>query len=320
MQTDSLTMITQNVRMHELLATIDRMNDNDSAVLLIGETGVGKELFADYIHRTSRRATEPFVKVGLAALPRDLLESELFGHERGAYTSAHTEKKGLFELAHHGSIFLDDIDDFPLELQSKLLRVLESGELMRVGGQKTIPVDVRLITASKIDLRLLVEKDVFRPDLYYRINVVPIAIPSLRDRRDDIPFLIDHFIKRFVPDHTLTVQPEALKALVNYEWPGNVRELRNVIQRIAIFANGEIRIENLPAEIREEHPFHNILKACTKCLIENEWTFDQLTDCLEMNLLTQTLKLNNGNRTQAAKQLGLSLSTFRDKLKKHGVE
>ena len=320
MQAESLTMITQNARMRELLESIDLMNDTDSSVLLIGETGVGKELFAEYIHRTSRRAAEPFVKVGLAALPRDLLESELFGHERGAYTSAHNEKKGLFELANHGSIFLDDIDDFPLELQSKLLRVLESGELMRVGGQKTIPVDVRLITATKIDLKLLVEKSIFRPDLYYRINVVPISIPSLRDRRDDIPILIDHFIKRFVPDRKLSVDEEAMNALVAYGWPGNVRELRNVIQRVVIFANGAVRKENLPNEIREDHSLQNIMKACTKCLVENDWTFEQLTDCLEMNLLTQTLKFHEGNRTQAAKQLGLSLSTFRDKLKKHGID
>ncbi|MCB0832211.1 MAG: sigma-54-dependent Fis family transcriptional regulator [Bacteroidetes bacterium] len=320
MQAESLTMITQNARMRELLESIDLMNDTDSSVLLIGETGVGKELFAEYIHRTSRRAAEPFVKVGLAALPRDLLESELFGHERGAYTSAHNEKKGLFELANHGSIFLDDIDDFPLELQSKLLRVLESGELMRVGGQKTIPVDVRLITATKIDLKLLVEKSIFRPDLYYRINVVPISIPSLRDRRDDIPILIDHFIKRFVPDRKLSVDEEAMNALVAYGWPGNVRELRNVIQRVVIFANGAVRKENLPNEIREDHSLQNIMKACTKCLVENDWTFEQLTDCLEMNLLTQTLKFHDGNRTQAAKQLGLSLSTFRDKLKKHGID
>lgn len=190
----SLTLITKNELMREILSRIDKIVDSDSSVLLIGETGVGKEIFAEYIHRTSNRGQNPFVKIGLSALPVDLLESELFGYEKGAFTSASNEKKGLFEIADTGSIFLDDIDDVPLQIQTKLLRVLESRELMRIGSTSPIPIDVRLITASKVDLKELVNRGIFRPDLFYRINVVPINVPPLRERRDDIPALVDYFL------------------------------------------------------------------------------------------------------------------------------
>ena len=229
----SLSLITRNETLRSILARVDTIAASDSSVLLIGETGVGKELFAEYIHRTSSRAERPLVKVGLAALPHELLETELFGHEKGAFTSALNEKKGLFELSDRGTIFLDDIDDFPLALQSKLLRVLESHEVMRVGGTTPIPVDIRLITATKVDLKELVNRGIFRADLYYRINVVPISIPPLRERRDDIPLLIEHFLRRFAPDKQLVPAEDALRAMVSYSWPGNVRELRNVVQRMA---------------------------------------------------------------------------------------
>ena len=175
-----------------MISRIDKIVDSDSSVLLIGETGVGKEIIAEYIHRSSSRAGEPFVKLGLSAMPVELLESELFGHEKGAFTSASYEKKGLFEIANGGTIFLDDIDDVPVLIQTKLLRVLESRELLRVGSTTPIPIDVRLITATKIDLKDLANKNLFRADLYYRINVVPIKIPPLRARRDDIPYLVEH--------------------------------------------------------------------------------------------------------------------------------
>ena len=220
----SLTLITKNETMREILSSVDKIVDSDSSVLLIGETGVGKEIFAEYIHRTSNRAENPFVKIGLSALPVDLLESELFGYEKGAFTSAATEKKGLFEIADSGSIFLDDIDDVPLQIQTKLLRVLESRELMRIGGTTPIPIDVRLITASKVDLKELVNRGIFRSDLFYRINVVPVNVPPLRERRDDIPALVEYFLKHFQPEKNLGISPEALKILINYSWPGNVRE------------------------------------------------------------------------------------------------
>ncbi len=316
----SITLITQNAAMRSLLAGIDQIVESDSSILLIGETGVGKELVAEYIHRTSPRSEHPFVKVGLSALPAELLESELFGHEKGAFTSASSEKKGLFELAHTGSIFLDDIDDFPVMLQSKLLRVLESRELMRVGGQTSLPVDIRLITASKIDLKELVERKLFRADLYYRINVVPITIPPLLERQDDIPLLISYYLQRFAPDKNITVSPDALRALVQYHWPGNVRELRNVVQRLSLFVTNEIKVQDLPPEIRDDNPMEYILKACNRCLVDQNMSFDQVTACLESNLLTQALQHAQGNRTNAAKTLGMSLSTLRDKLKKYAIE
>lgn len=313
-------LIAHSEPMRDILRRIDTISDSDSSVLLIGETGVGKEMVAEYVHRTSIRAKQSFVKVGLAALPPDLLESELFGHEKGAFTSASNEKKGLFELANGGSIFLDDIDDFPLNLQSKLLRVLESSEVMRVGGVKPIPIDVRLITAAKIDLRELCNRGMFRSDLYYRINVVPITIPPLRERSDEIPFLVKHFLERFAPDKNLRVSKEAMDRLIHYSWPGNIRELRNIIQRIALFSDTEITVTDLPDEIRGESSIETLLKACTRCFHEDGMTFEQVVGCLEMNLLRQTLRDTDGNRSQAARQLKMSLSTFRDKLKKYNLD
>ncbi len=314
---NSLTLITQNEVMREILLRIDKIVESDTSILLIGETGVGKEIFAEYIHRTSNRSQRPFVKIALSALPADLLESELFGHEKGSFTSASNEKKGLLEIADTGSIFLDDIDDVPLQIQPKLLRVLESRELMRVGGTKPIPIDVRIITASKVDLKELVNNGIFRADLFYRINVMPIHIPPLRERRDDIPVLVEYFLKHFKPDKPLKFSPEALKAMINYSWPGNVRELKNVVQRISLFAEDEIKLNDLPQEIQTGNPIDFLLKACNKCYIEGEMKFEQIVGCLEHNLLKEALRKSMGNQSQAAKSLGLSLSTFRDKLKKY---
>lgn len=316
---NSLTLISINETMRDILSRIDKIVDSDSSVLLIGETGVGKEIFAEYIHRTSNRALNPFVKIGLSAMPVDLLESELFGYDKGAFTSASSEKKGLFEIANSGSIFLDDIDDVPLQIQTKLLRVLESRELMRVGGISPIPIDVRLITASKVDLKELVSRGIFRPDLFYRINVVPVNIPPLRERRDDIPALVEYFLKHFQPGKNLKISPEALKCLVNYSWPGNVRELKNLIQRIALFTEDEIKYSDLPAELQNDKPIEFLLKACNKCFTEGDMAFDQIVNCLEHNLLKEALAKSKGNQSQAAKSLSLSLSTFRDKLKKYSL-
>lgn len=315
----SITLIAKNEAMREMLRRLDKIVDSDSSVLLVGETGVGKEIIAEYIHRTSSRSQKPFVKIGLSAMPADLLESELFGHEKGSYTSASQEKKGLFEIANSGSLFLDDIDDVPIPIQTKLLRVLESREMMRIGGTKPIPIDVRLITASKVDLKELVAKKIFRADLFYRINVVPVTIPPLRERRDDIPPLIEHFLKYYRPDEKITLTNEAIRALVSYSWPGNVRELRNVVQRLTLYSNGKIKIEDLPPEIRNENPVEFLLKACSKCYVDGKMQFSQIVKCLESNLLQEALKKSNGNQTKAAKSLGLSLSTFRDKLKKYDL-
>ncbi len=315
----SASFIAISETMREMIAKVDQIVDSDSSVLLIGETGVGKEIIAEYIHRTSPRTKGPFVKLALSAMPAELLESELFGHEKGAFTSASQEKKGLFEIAHTGSIFLDDIDDVPLQIQTKLLRFLESREMLRIGGTVPIQVDVRLITATKLDLIELVNKKLFRADLFYRINVVPIKIPPLRERRDDIPLFIEYFLKHYKPEKEISLSNESLFALVSYSWPGNVRELKNLVHRISLYVDDKITFDDLPPEIRNENPIELLLKACNKCYIEGTMNFDQVVKCLESNLLAEALRKSKGNQTQAAKSLGLSLSTFRDKRKKYKI-
>ncbi len=320
LRTSSIAVVTQSERMRAILDRIATIARSDTSVLLIGETGVGKELFADYIHRVSPRSECPLVKIALSAMPHDLLESELFGHERGAFTSAHAEKRGLFELAHTGTLFLDDIDDVPPLVQAKLLRVLESRQVMRVGGTAAMPIDVRLISASKVDVKELVSRGLFRADLFYRINVCPIEIPPLRDRREDVPLLFDHFLRRFLPQKRLALSDEAARLLTAYHWPGNVRELRNVAQQIALFADGEVRPEHLPPELRDGQPVAQLVRACARCLVDGSLSYNDVVTCLETNLLRQALAEAGGNRTRAAKALGLSLSTLRDKLRKFGLD
>jgi DNA-binding NtrC family response regulator len=320
MQVTSIAIVTRSERMRAILARVDTIARSDTSVLLVGETGVGKELFADYIHQVSPRSERSLVKIALSAMPHDLLESELFGHERGAFTSALTEKKGLFELAHGGTLFLDDIDDVPPIVQTKLLRVLESRQVMRVGGTAAIPIDVRLVTASKVDLKDLVSRSLFRADLFYRINVFPVEIPALRDRREDVPLLVEHFLKRFAPAKALRLDEEASRALAAYDWPGNIRELRNIAQRISLFADREIKPEDLPPEVRSGRPIDALVKSCLRCMVEEGMGYNDVVACLETNMLRQALEHAGGNRTQAARALGLSLSTLRDKLKKHGLD
>lgn len=314
-----VTLVYENEQIRNVIEKIDKVVKTDSSIMLVGETGVGKEIFAEYIHRSSHRADKPFVKISLSALPLELLESELFGHEKGSYTSAHSEKKGLFEIANTGSIFLDDIDDVPLPIQTKLLRVLEAHEIMRIGGTKPIPIDVRLITASKIDLKILIEKGSFRNDLFYRINVVPIFIPPLRERREDIESLSNHFFKMYAPDKQFKFSDTAQRALKSYSWPGNVRELKNVIQRLSLFSEDVIHPCDLPPEIRNEDPLELIIKACDRCFVDNNMSFENVVACLEVNLLKEALQKTECNQSQAAKNLQMSLSTFRDKLKKYGI-
>ncbi|HTX17520.1 MAG TPA: sigma-54 dependent transcriptional regulator [Bacteroidota bacterium] len=314
-----LPIIAQSEITRQIISRIDTIASSDSSVLLIGETGVGKELFAEYVHRTSKRNGQPLVKVGLSALPPELLESELFGHEEGAYTSASHAKKGLFELANKGSIYLDDIEDVPTQVQTKLLRVLEAREVMRVGGTESIPVDVRLITSTKVELKEHVQRGLFRADLFYRINVVPIVIPPLRHRREDIPPLVEHFLARFSPHAKITVSKEAIDALLNYSWPGNVRELRNTVQRVALFTKGEIGRADLPADITGENPVEQLLKSCAQCFTGDGMGLEGLVNCLEKNLIRHALQESNGNYAQAAKILKLSPSTLRDKLRKYDL-
>jgi len=313
-------IVTQSERMRTLLDQIPTVAASDSPVLLLGETGVGKELFADTVHRLSPRRDGPLVKISLSAVPHDLLESELFGHERGSFTHAVQTKKGLFEMADGGTLFLDDVDDVPPPMQPKLLRVLESHEVMRVGATATFPVDVRLVSASKVNLKDLVDRGLFRADLYYRLNVVPVVIPPLRKRPEDVPLLVEHFFRRFAPGKPLRLSPAATSTLRRYHWPGNVRELRNVVQRISLFAHEEIGLEDLPPEVLDGNPVELLARACARCFSEESLSFSQVVECLETNLLRQALKEAGGNRSQAARALGLSLSTLRDKLRKYGLD
>jgi transcriptional regulator with GAF, ATPase, and Fis domain len=313
-------IVTRSDRMRALLERIPTVAASDSPVLLLGETGVGKELFADTVHRLSPRRDGPLVKISLSAVPHDLLESELFGHERGAFTHAVQAKKGLFEMADGGTIFLDDVDDVPPSIQPKLLRVLESSEVMRIGATSLHRVDVRLVSASKVNLKDLVDRGLFRADLYYRLNVVPIEIPPLRLRPEDVSLLVSHFLQRFAPEKALRVSTGAEQALSRYRWPGNVRELRNVIQRISLFAKEEISLEDLPPELLDGNPVELLARACARCFSEQSLSFGEVVECLETNLLRQALKDAGGNRSKAARALGLSLSTMRDKLRKYGLD
>lgn len=303
-----------------ILAILEQLKSialSDNTVLLIGETGVGKERFAEYVHQKSVRRYKPLVKISVSTLPRELVESELFGHERGAFTSASAEKKGLFEIANGGSLLLDDIDDLPFEIQPKLLRALESREIHRIGGTRSIPIDVRFVASSKVNLKELVDQGRYRSDLFYRLSVVPVAIPPLRDRREDIPLLLDHYLRQFLPDKEIEITRDALRALINYSWPGNVRELVNLVLRLLVFVNDKIDVEDLPLEIQGEEPIDMLLTSCTKCFIEEKGSFEEIIGCLEAKLLRHALAIHAGNKSRAARFLGMKLTTFRDKISRH---
>ena len=315
----SVSLITQNPRMLNLIERINKVADSNSSILIIGETGVGKEVFADYIHRLSNRGLNPFVKIGLAALPAELMESELFGFEKGSFTNADHSKKGMFEVADTGSIFLDDIDDTPLNIQAKLLRVLESNEVRHIGGTKAIPVNTRLISASKVEIKDLVEAKIFRQDLYYRINIVQLRIPPLRERKEDIPLLIEFFLKRFKQEKNLVMSKEVMQVLMDYNWPGNVRELRNVIQRASLFAEETIKISDLPDDFAKFSDSEKLINACHRCFVSGEMNMKEVVECLEKKILSEAIIDANGNQSEAARSLGLKLSTLRDNMKKFEI-
>ncbi|NOY50249.1 MAG: sigma-54-dependent Fis family transcriptional regulator [Chlorobi bacterium] len=312
----SVSLITQDARMLDLIERINRIADSDISVLLIGETGVGKEVFTDYIHHLSKRGPYPLVKIGLATLPPDLLESELFGFEKGSFTNADHSKKGMFEIAHLGTLFLDDIDDSPLNVQSKLLRAIEAEEIRHIGGTSAIPINVRLVCASKMEVKDLVDNKLFRQDLYYRINVVELRIPPLRERRNDIPLLAKHFLKRYKPKEKLFISDEVMSIFMSYDWPGNVRELRNVVQRSSLFAEGVIKVKDLPDRFKYNNRIEKIVQACKICFDSNGMSYGDLIKCIEVRLLSEAMSKTNGNQSNAAKNLGMKLSTFRDKIKK----
>jgi two-component system response regulator AtoC len=294
--------------------------DSDSSVLVTGETGTGKELIANLIHQSSSRRMKPFVPVSCAILSETLIESELFGHERGAFTGAIKDRPGRFELAQGGTIFLDDIDDVPLQMQVKLLRVLQNRVVERLGGTRQIPVDVRVITGSKRDLRTLVAEAKFRDDLFYRLNVIPVNLPPLRERREDIPILVDHFVKRYFRqrgDEPRGISPAVLQAFMRYPWPGNVRELENACERIAQTCTCDtVRLGCVPVSVL----FHRYAEDHEPILETHAHpsavSLDDRLREVESNLISWALKVSGGNKSKAAELLNIKRSTLGDRIKK----
>ena len=305
------------VEIKSMLFGLPKIALSDAAVLIQGETGVGKELIADMIHGMSFRKGKPFVKMNLSEIPPTLFESELFGHKKGAFTDAVTDKKGLFETAQCGTVFLDEIDDFPMFLQSKILRVLEAKTIRRVGAENVTAVDVRVIASTKNNLRILIDEHKFREDLFHRINTISIVIPSLRERKEDIPLLIDHFVHLYRPDNGLIFTDEAKKAFLNYKWSGNVRELQHVVERLSVLMEGEIKLTDLPAEIKNYNLGTDFARTCALCFHRDLLKLEDIMKCVEQNIILDVMKSMNGSLTKSAHRLGIGVSTLHDKLKKY---
>ena len=305
-------LLGEATAMQRLKEAIQQVAATDATVLILGETGTGKELVAHAIHEGGPRADRPFVKVSCAALPEGLLESELFGHERGAFTGACEQRKGRFELAHGGTLFLDEVGDMSPQTQAKLLRVLQEQEFERVGGTKTIRVDVRLIAATNRDLEGLAAEGAFREDLYYRLKVVPIRVPALRERPEDVPVLVAHFLRASAErwrKPVAEVTGEALALLCRYAWPGNVRELQHVVESILVFSRGDPIAEgDLPPAVRGEDQGDSGDRAPRATLRE-----------LERQAVARTLLATGGNRRKAAAILGIGLKTLYRKIQEFGL-
>lgn len=292
-----------------------------TTVFLTGESGTGKELFARAVHALSPRHDKPMVAINCAAIPHGLLESELFGHERGAFTGAVGRKTGKFELADQGTLFMDEIGEMDLSLQAKLLRVLEEHELMRVGGVTTVKIDVRMVVATNKDLTQLLQQKLFREDLYYRLNGFPVAIPPLRERREDIPALVDHFIAHYAKEMkkgVKTVSPEAMALLTSHPWPGNIRELRNSIERAMIFCDGEVLYPGhlgLRRKVPSGISFRDIPMEGTL-----QYVSSQASQLVESRMIAKVLEETGGNKTLAARKLKVSYKTLLTKIKAYGIE
>jgi len=311
---DYPNIVARSPKMQEVLATVERVAATNSTVLIGGESGVGKDLIAHLIHQRSRRSGGPFIKINSTAIPENLLESELFGYEKGAFTGATTSKPGKFELADKGTLFLDEIGDVPAATQVKLLRVLQERSFERLGGTRTLKVDVRLVAATNRDLRAALEEGTFRQDLYYRLNVVPIDIPPLRDHKEDIPDLVNLFVERFAREAGKDiggVSPDALAALMAFHWPGNVRELENIIERGVALSNGGV------LQARDIHLDSSRTKAPgdAHALLPEGMTLEQWED----EMIREALRRANGNKSQAARLLGLSRNALRYRLSKIGI-
>ena len=295
-------------RVRKLVTTVA---DSATTVLIEGETGTGKELLANIIHYNSDRCDRVLVKVSCAILAKNVFESELFGHEKGAYTGATTERRGRFELAENGTIFLDDIEDIPLDLQVKLLRVLQEQEFERVGGIKTKKVDVRVIVSTKANLKTLVKNGKFREDLYYRLNVFPIHLKPLRERKEDIPQLVQFFVKQHTSENSLIFHSDAMDCLMNYDWPGNVRELKNNVERLILLSHGkEIDISKISSEILG--PDTVIPEIC----LGKKTLYEMISD-IEANIIRQALYVSRDHQARASQMLGIPASTLRTKMNKY---
>ncbi|MCI0443507.1 sigma-54 dependent transcriptional regulator [bacterium] len=310
-------IVGSSEEMKRIYALLAKVSKSESTILIQGESGTGKELIARFIHYNSRRSKGPFIKVNCAALAEGVLESELFGHEKGAFTGSIRQRKGRFELAHQGTIFLDEIADLASGVQVKLLRVIQEGELERVGGEQTIRIDVRIITATNKDLNDMVRKSQFREDLYYRLNVIPIELPPLRKRKSDIPELVEFFLKRLARENKrngIQLDPEAMELLLDYPWPGNIRELENVLERAVVLCDSDRITAN-------ELPFvHESSASSSEMPIQifNANLDDRLAD-IEKQLLLKAMQEAHGVKTRAARSLGIKTSTLYYKLEKYGL-
>jgi DNA-binding NtrC family response regulator len=307
-------IVAQSEKMQAVLAMVERVAPTNSTVLLGGESGVGKDLIARAIHEHSHRASGPFVKINSTAIPENLLESELFGYEKGAFTGAMTSKPGKFELADNGTLFLDEIGDIPPATQVKLLRVLQEKEFERLGGTKTLKVDVRLVAATNRDLRAALEEGTFREDLYYRLNVVAIDIPPLREHKEDIPALARFFLKKFASDSGIppkSITPEAVNVLMNFYWPGNVRELENVLERsVTLSASNTLDPADIHMDPQPARPPGSAAPALPPGMTLDKW---------EEEIIREALRQANGNKSQTARALGLSRNALRYRLSQMGV-
>ncbi len=319
-------IIGKSPAMKSLFEKILTVAPTDVTVLITGESGTGKELIANAIHQNSPRKNNIFLPINCAAIPGEILESELFGHEKGAFTGAVSQKMGKFELASNGSLFLDEIGEMSLDLQAKLLRIIEQKEFMRVGGNKLIKVKTRIIAATNQNLEELVRSGKFREDLYFRLKVVHLKIPPLRERKGDIPLLVNHFIKKFGEIHNkpgISISPDALKILEHYPWPGNVRELQNLIESLVIFSTDNIISPNhLPDEVIEKSSYKTEIKQQTIPDLEDSVIIKlgEPLEEIEKRVILKTLRKFNGNKTHTAKALGIGLRTLHRKLKEYGEE
>ena len=308
-------IIGRSAPMQRLLDMVPRVAASNSNALITGESGTGKELVAQALHNLSPRSDRAFVAINCASIPEGLLESELFGHMKGSFTGAHQNKQGLFEVAEDGSLFLDEIGDMPMNLQSKLLRAIEHGSFRRVGGTTDITCNVRIIAATNKNLKDEVREGAFREDLFFRLNVIPLVVPPLRDRKDDIPLLVDHFLGRF-SDHKKQFSGSAMKMLMDYDWTGNVRELENIVERILLLSDQDIITDkDMPPEISAKpEPEVSLIPDLTKGVdLEAELAV------FEKRYLNEALRKTGGNKTEAARLLGLKFRSLRHKLSKYGI-